>query len=277
MYFKLLLVLVFFYDSILIYICFYKNFNHIQFFLNYPILSPILLSIVSIPGCNLARYIDTEKSINQHLQAEIIKNNKTIKASHLNLIINLIDIYEWDRARTLQILPILKLQRECSMFSLFGHQSEFLVNILLPFQERIFTCLSCSSSSDSKFEIYLIKDADNKIMISNGLEQQCKSCKNQIFGKFKAQPFCIFVQLLSSISFLELPLQLLLIMKYLIYCVFRQPQNLKASHILNALFIYKNSSIQWMTFVLKNLLKIQKKLQIFVTVYIIYLENIFPK
>ena len=137
--------------------------------------------------------------------AEIIINNKTITASHLNRIVNLIDIYEWDRARTLWILPILKLQPECSMFSLFGHQSEFLVNKLLPFQERIFSCLSCSSSSDSKFEIYLIKDADIKIMIYNGLEQQCKSCKNQIFGKFKAQPFCIFVQLLSSISFLELP------------------------------------------------------------------------
>ena len=47
--------------------------------------------------------------------------------------------------------------------------------------------------------------ADNKIMIYNGLEQQCKSCKNQIVGKFKAQPFCIFVQLLRNISFLELP------------------------------------------------------------------------
>ena len=129
--------------------------------------------------------------------------NKTSR--YLHKIIKLIDIFEWDRARTLWILAILEIKPDNWIFSLFGHQSEFLVNNFLPFQELIYICSSCNLSLKPKNEFYFKKDVNGKLCLDEELNRQCKSCSNPIFGKFKTNPFCLFIQLHDKINFMELP------------------------------------------------------------------------
>ena len=144
------------------------------------------------------------KLSSQATEALHMLSNDSCMVHILSKIIKLIDAHEWNRARTLWILAVLKLKPENLIFSLFGLESEFFVDQFLSFQERIFHCVICNKQSESKNEFYLKKDVLNdKLVIYDGLEQLCKSCKTLIVGKFKTTPFCIFVQLLNQIDFIE--------------------------------------------------------------------------
>ena len=72
----------------------------------------------------------------------ILANENQI-ARYLIKIIDLIDTFQWNRARSLWILPILQLKPENWKFSLFGQQSTFFgkKEIVQKFTENTFNIL----------------------------------------------------------------------------------------------------------------------------------------
>ena len=131
--------------------------------------------------------------------------DKSDKTSHfLKKILDLIDIQEWDRARTLWILTILELKPENWTFSLYGFQDEFFINYFLCFQELTFDCSICDTHETTK-DFFFKKNNREEVFVYTKLEKLCKNCKQIIKGTFKNNPFCIFFVILDQIHFTSLP------------------------------------------------------------------------
>ena len=118
---------------------------------------------------------------------------------YLKNIIHLINNNEWDRARTLRILGVLKMKPINWTFSLFGFQNEFFLSQFLPLQELIFHCSLCKKVVDSLSDYFLTKSNTNEVCIYNKLEDYCPCCKQIVKGQFKRNPFCIFFQFLLNL------------------------------------------------------------------------------
>jgi hypothetical protein len=134
--------------------------------------------------------------------------------SHVEKMILLIEVVEWDRARTLWILNILKrTPDEKLQISCFGNQSEFLIAMFMIFQQVLFKCETCTEEKTTQ----LLFDSPAEEMFCK-LFVRCSKCLimrsiDETATKFKEQPFCLFLPVQhnqqeqeSTINVSQLPL-----------------------------------------------------------------------
>ena len=133
------------------------------------------------------------------------KNIDVHVTKYLKRIIELIEINEWDRARTLWVIGVMKMKPINWKFDLFGFQSDFFINYIMPLQELRFYCESCQTEFNSLTEFFLTRTSNKDVTIYNRLEEDCPFCKNLIKGQFKRNPFCIFFSILSQIDLIDIP------------------------------------------------------------------------
>ena len=67
-------------------------------------------------------------------QFELFKRSECKVLQYMHKISQLIEKYEWNRAKTLWIFLILKLKPDNLTFSLFGTEYKFFAQYFLPFQ-----------------------------------------------------------------------------------------------------------------------------------------------
>ena len=149
--------------------------------------------------CNLC----VSKVSSESIKCLNILANENQIARYLIKIIDLIDTFQWNRARSLWILPILQLKPENWKFSLFGQQLMFFVNKCLQFQEIVFKCTDCEFDLKTINEYYFKRNDSNKLIINCVLEQPCNKCNNKVYGRFETVLFWIFVSLFDAISFMS--------------------------------------------------------------------------
>ena len=135
---------------------------------------------------------------------DLTQENKI--ARYFQKIIDLIDIFEWDRARSLWILAVpVELKPVNWKFSLFGLQTSFFVDKYLSFQELIFTCVDCPFFSNTVNEYYFKQNINGDLILNCSFEQACKGCKKMVLARFKFKPFGVFISIFDKISFTDLP------------------------------------------------------------------------
>jgi hypothetical protein len=171
----------------------YKQYNNLEF-MNTCTIDYFLFAIWCV-----------SKVSSESIKCLNILANENQIARYLIKIIDLIDTFQWNRARSLWILPILQLKPENWKFSLFGQQSTFFVNKCLQFQEIVFKCTDCEFDLKTINEYYFKRNDSNELIINCVLDQPCNKCKNKVYGRFETVPFWIFVSIFDAISFTDLP------------------------------------------------------------------------
>ena len=127
------------------------------------------------------------------IQLQLFKRSECKLLQYMHKISQLIENFEWNRAKTLWILIILKLKPDNLIFSLFGTEYKFFAQYFLPFQEIIFKCSGCEQEvSRSINELFFVIDSNGKLSIDQATEF-CILCNQYVTGRFSLDPFLIII------------------------------------------------------------------------------------
>lgn len=133
------------------------------------------------------------------------KNNKTLEI--VERIITLIDQLQWDRAKTIWILEMLKIQpdSESNTFSLFGSEYESIIKHFTQFQKVSYICLNCKKSARFPHRDFSFsKNEQNRCDHNISMEKKCNYCVLTINPKFENPPPFIFFETLNINNLTEL-------------------------------------------------------------------------
>jgi len=88
-------------------------------------------------------------------------------------IVNLILIKNWNKAKSIWILEILKLEPKRRVFSTFGDEDTFFISHIKTMQRLNHYCKTCG---EVFYEIYIHADINNNIIFNFNEIRKCNIC-----------------------------------------------------------------------------------------------------
>ena len=144
--------------------------------------------------------------------AKRLANDKSNIALSIHQIIQLILNNEWNRAKSIWVLQVLKLLPTRRKFSTFGEEFEFFISSVKALQLIKYSCTSCKSLAYSSDELYFDFDENMNVRLSSDERRVCLDCQSDanINKSFEKIPCWLFIQSLitsykKNITLYDLP------------------------------------------------------------------------
>ena len=133
--------------------------------------------------------------------ASSLINEKNPLVENISKIIKLVLANEWNFAKTICILDVIKLKPQRRRFSTFGDEHEFFISFVNELQLVNFYCESCESIFYSKSEMYFDLDENMNVRLSLDEKRVCSFCGGEkLANYFDKKPNWLFIQCLYSIK-----------------------------------------------------------------------------
>ena len=131
----------------------------------------------------------------------------------ISKIIGLISSEDWNRAKTIWVLLILKVKHNSNLdFSCWESEYNAFISHYEKYQAIFYNCDICNKLLKSNIcSLYLVKDENNNTYININEFAECVECKTLCQGKFVSTPFCLLVEICSekyNINLNDIPLQI---------------------------------------------------------------------
>ncbi len=154
------------------------------------------------------------KSLLQFLQNS--KNKFLCKK--IEEIVNFIFINNWNEAKSIWILEILKLEPKRRVFSTFGEEYNFFISYIKEFQRLNYYCKACDEVFYKNDEMYFQYNVNSNVSFNFCEERVCTVCcsEESVLKLFEETPCWLFIQNLISkikhkkIMFFDLPSKIVL-------------------------------------------------------------------
>ena len=131
--------------------------------------------------------------------AKLMSSNQS-KYKIIQTIIDLIEMNEWDRAKTLWVLIILKLTPDNWEISTFGTQYNMFVQPIKDLQVLYFTCNQCQVEVIRPRNDFQLSKIGNECQLNSSVVEDCQNCKTMVNGRFKNDCFVLLVEVLSDLD-----------------------------------------------------------------------------
>ena len=153
-------------------------------------------------------------------------------------IVNLILIKNWNKAKSIWILEILKLEPKRRIFSTFGDEDTFFISHIKTMQRLNHYCKTCDEVFYTNDEIYIHAGINNNIIFNFNEIRKCNicGCEQNVDKLFEETPCWLFIQNLirnmkrKRIMFYDLPPQLIINEKkyLLLMCTYLKGHHFKS-------------------------------------------------
>ena len=170
-------------------------------------------------------------------------NDLLSKSSHsilikIKKIVKLIDIEEWDRAKTVWVLDFMKLKpNELNTFCAFGSLYNSFSKHMMSLQQYKFRCL-CRTNDILRTQLTLEKN--NKIVSFSFYDFNCKKCLSIGENFFIENPLWLFVEMNGQITIEEVPQNLIIgKVNYSFICAIYHSSNSTNSSLNHFLSIFR--------------------------------------
>ena len=131
--------------------------------------------------------------LNEEIIQLLMDSSECVLMKTFDRIIKLSLTVEWNRAKSIWILEILKLEPTRRKFSTFGEEFNFFIKQFNKIQLINYEC--CNNIFYSNDQLYFEYDELNNLVLSSNIERKCVKCDKACFSKkFSKTPLWIIIQ-----------------------------------------------------------------------------------
>lgn len=128
--------------------------------------------------------------------------------SNISKIIELIDKYHWNEAKTIWLLDVINLKPNRSLeFNTYGSEYDFFIKAISKKQTIAYKCETCDIEVAKRYEdLFIYKSKNNETFFNFDAYNNCYECNTNVIAKFVDCPFGLFIQANGKIDISEIPL-----------------------------------------------------------------------
>ena len=137
---------------------------------------------------------------------KILEDDKSSDNFKQNIlkILKMIEVFEWNRARSIWILSVLQLKPINDSFSLFSSEAGMFTNQFRNQQTIIYTCIKCKIDvKRPRRDFQLRKDENSNVFLDIDYSFICHQCSSIVYGSFVSSPICIITEPFYETTSLE--------------------------------------------------------------------------